>query len=292
MATAVLGTRVPRSSGRSPRSRILQIVRMVVVIAMLVLTLAPLAWIFVTAFVPNSDVTKLPVRIVPREWTFANIEGLFTSTGALPYIVNSLFATIGSTIAVVLVATPAAYAIARHRFVGNAGGGFSLGILAARFIPGFMIIIPLFLAFRDLGMLDSVWGLVIVYTVMNLPLTVWVILPAARQLPTEIMEAAAVDGASTTTTFFRIGLPLLRPAIATAATLAMIFAWNEFFVALIFTQVKAQTAPILLSSFFSDSGIQWGALAATSLAVAVPMIAFGIATQRHLVRGLTAGSVK
>ncbi|MBW9122333.1 carbohydrate ABC transporter permease [Microbacterium trichothecenolyticum] len=292
-ATLVTGKRVNQVPRRRPSGgRLLYAIRATVIVLMLFGTLAPLTWIFITAFVPNDAVTTLPVTIIPKEWTLDNVAQLFSPEGALPYIQNSLMATLGSTIAVIAIATPAAYAIARHRFFANAGGGFSLGILAARFVPGFMIVIPLFLMFRNLDLLDSIPGLIIVYTVMNLPLTVWVILPSARQLPPEIMEAAAVDGAGTWTTFFRISLPLLRPAIATAATLAMIFSWNEFFTALIFTQLRAQTAPILLSSFFSDASVQWGGLAATALAVALPMIVLGILAQRHLVRGLTAGSVK
>lgn len=281
-----------RRRGRQQRKIVLSSVRLVVIVMMLAVTLIPLLWIIVTAFKPNSEVLTQPIQILPRSWTLENIQGLFSTNGSLPYILNSLQATIGSTIAVIVIATPAAYALARHRFLGNAGGGFGLSILAARFIPGFVLVIPLFLMFVQLQLIDTVFGLIVVYTVMNLPLAVWVILPSARQLPTEIIEAASVDGASTTRTFFTVSLPLLRPAIATAATLSLIFAWNEFFTALIFTQTKAQTAPILLSSFFGDSGVDWGGLAATALVVALPMVVLGIVAQRHLVRGLTAGSVK
>lgn len=274
------------------RKSVLAVVRSFVIVTMLVITLIPLLWIFVTAFKPNSEALSIPVRILPNNWTLEHVADLLAPDASLPFILNSLQATIGSTIAVLIVATPAAYALGRHRFFRDLGGAFSIGILAARFIPGFVLIIPLFIMFAGLQLLDSVAGLIIVYTVMNLPLAVWVIMPAAAQIPREIVEAASVDGASTTRTFLTVGLPLLRPAIATAGTLSLIFAWNEFFTALIFTQDRAQTAPILLSSFFGDSTIDWGGLAANALVVVVPMIVLGIVAQRHLVRGLTAGSVK
>lgn len=291
--TTRMDTTVPaHRQNQRQRQLALRIARSAAITVLLVVTCVPLFWVVVTAFKPNPEVLIKPVQVLPRTWTLDNIAALFTDNGSLNYLLNSTVATLGSTVLVILVATPAAYAIGRYHFPARIGEGMSLSVLAARFIPAFMLIIPVFLIFKNLQLLDTVQGLVLAYTVMNLPLAIWVILPAATQLPNELMEAAAVDGASITRTFFQVGLPLLRPAIATAATLSMIFAWNEFFTALIFTHRNAQTAPLLISKFIGDFGVLWGSLAANALIVALPMIFLGVVAQRHLVRGLTAGAVK
>lgn len=274
------------------RKTALNIIRLVVVLFLLAITMFPVFWIFVTAFKPDAEVLIQPPTVFPQNPTLEHIEAIFGPEGSYPYLVNSVIATVGSTILVLLITAPLAYVLARHRFVGNAGAGLSLSVLAARFIPGFMIVIPLFLIFRSWGLLDSVPGLILVYTVMNLPLVLWILLPALRAIPHDIFEAAEVDGASVWRGFISVGLPLMKPAMATAATLSMIFAWNEFFTALIFTQTKAQTAPLMISKFLSDFGVQYGFLAANALVVALPMIILGIVAQRHLVRGMTAGAVK
>lgn len=269
----------------------LGVARWVAIVVMLIGTLIPLLWVLVTAFKPNSEVLEKPATILPKRWTLENLAGL-SADGTFSYLSNSLIATLGSTLVVLLIATPAAYAIARHRFPLRGERAVELTFLAARFIPIFMIIVPTFLIYRDLQLLNTVWVLVLAYTAMNLPLAIWIILPAAQQLPEELLEAARVDGAGIWKTFTKVSLPLLRPAIATSATLCMVFAWNEFFAALVFTQSDSATLPVLLSGFFNERGIEFGRLAANALVAIVPVVALGMLAQRHLVAGLTAGALK
>jgi ABC-type glycerol-3-phosphate transport system permease component len=287
--------------GRRHRSP-LYWVRVVVVFGLLAITLIPLFWVLVTSFKPNLEATAEPPTILPQSPTLHNYAGVFTSSYAaggfsiqessVSYLEHSLLATVFSTLLVIVLATPAAYAIARHRFRGNLGVPFSYGILAARFVPPFMIILPLFVFYKNLGLLDTIPALVLTYTMVNMPLVVWVIIPSVRQIPKEIFEAATVDGASVVRTFLLVAVPMLRGAMATGATLSLIFAWNEFFAALIFTQVNAATMPLLIAKFTSSFGTQYGALAANACIAIVPVIVLGILAQRHLVRGLTAGAVK
>ncbi len=282
-----------RGRGRRRHTQPIRIVRIVVVVVFLAVTLLPLFWMVVTSFKTNSEATADPPTVLPRTPTLANYAEMFSgNVNSVPYLINSFEATIFSTLLVIVISVPVAYAIGRHRFVANTGGLLGLVILATRFIPPFMIILPLFIFYKNLQLLDTITSLTLTYTIVNLPVVVWILIPAARQIPKEILEAATVDGASTFRTFFHVGLPMLRGAIATAATLSMIFAWNEFFAALVFTQTRAATMPILLATFTSSFGVQYGSIAANAVVAAIPVIILGILAQRHLVRGLTAGAIK
>lgn len=289
---AFVGVKDGRRRGRG-RATSIRIARIVAVAVLLAVTMLPLFWMLSTSFKTNSEATADPPTVIPRTPTLANYAEMFSGgVDSVPYLLNSFQATIYSTILVILISVPVAYAIGRHRFVANTGGILGLLILSTRFIPPFMIILPLFIFYRDLRLLDTIAALTLTYTIVNLPIVVWILIPAARQIPDGILEAATVDGASTFRTFFFIGLPMLRGAIATAATLSMIFAWNEFFAALVFTQTKSGTMPVLLATFTSSFGVEYGSIAANAVVAAIPVIILGVLAQRHLVRGLTAGAVK
>jgi ABC-type glycerol-3-phosphate transport system permease component len=294
--------RRPVRAHRRRQSSLLHWVRVLVVFALLAVTMIPIFWVLVTSFKPDVEATANPPTILPRQPTLHNYAGVFTTSYAsggftiqqssVSYLEHSVLATVFSTLITIVIATPAAYAIVRYRFRGNLGTYFSLGILAARFVPPFMIILPLFVFFKNLSLLDTIPALVLTYTMVNLPLVVWVLIPSVRQIPKEIFEAALCDGASVFRTFLSVGVPILRGAIATGATLSLIFAWNEFFAALIFTQTNAATMPLLIAKFTSSFGTQYGALAANAVIAIGPVVVLGILAQRHLVRGLTAGAVK
>jgi ABC-type glycerol-3-phosphate transport system permease component len=217
---------------------------------------------------------------------------MFDAGGAWPFFLNSIVATSVSTVLTLVLAIPAAYALGIHRFPRDAGRPLGLGFLLLRFLPPFAVVIPLFLMLRTAGLIDTVGALVIVYTAFHLPLAVWIIQPAVQQIPREIIEAAQVDGAGSIRAMLSVALPLLRPSVATAAVMCSIFSWNEFFFALIFTNNKARTYPVLISSFVTDDGPQWGTIAATSLVAVIPIILCCLFAQRYLVHGLSAGAVK
>ena len=244
-----------------------------------------------TAFKHNSEILVYPPKLLPSHPTLEHFREVFGSR-VRPFFLNSLLATTVSTVLTLVLATPAAFALASHRFPRDVGKHISLGFLLLRFLPPFAIIIPLFVLMRSAGIIDTVGALIIVYTAFHLPLAIWIIQPAARQIPPAISEAASVDGASVLRSFWSVSLPLLRPAIATAAAFCTIFSWNEFFFSLILTTTRAKTFPILVSSFVTDSGPEWGMIAASSIVAIVPIIVLCTLLQRHLVSGLTSGAVR
>jgi ABC-type glycerol-3-phosphate transport system permease component len=277
---------------RTYSSRAIVVVRALVVLGLLLATLFPLVWIVMTAFKPNAEALSSPVQFLPTNPTLANFARIFSADGTYSFFVNSLIATSVSTVLTLLLAIPAAYALGVHRFPRDAGRPLSLGFLLLRFLPPFAVVIPLFLMLRSAGLIDTVGALIIVYTVFHLPLAIWVVQPAVEQIPREVLEAASVDGASPLRTMLSIAVPLLRPSVATAATLVSIFSWNEFFFALIFTNNEARTYPVLISSFVTDSGPEWGTIAATSLVAVLPIVICCLFLQRYLVQGLSSGSVR
>ncbi len=265
--------------------------RLVAVLALLFMTLLPFVWMLSTAFKHNSEILVYPPKLLPAHPTLEHFAAVLGGTAG-PFFLNSLLATFFSTTLTLVIATPAAFALAVHRFPRDVGRHVGLGFLLLRFLPPFAIVIPLFVLMRSAGLIDTVASLIIVYTAFHLPLAIWMIQPAAARIPQEIREAASVDGAGPLLTFWNVVLPLLRPSIATAAAFCTIFSWNEFFFSLILTTTRARTFPILVSSFVTDSGPQWGTIAATSLVAILPIIVLCVLLQRHLVSGLTSGAVR
>jgi multiple sugar transport system permease protein len=277
---------------RSASRVTLATLRGIAVVVMLCATLLPLVFMITTAFKTNSEILVYPPTLLPANPTIQHFADIFSSDGSWVFFRNSLIATSVSTVLTLVLAVPAAYALAMHRFPFDSGRGIGLGILLLRFLPPFAIVIPLFIMLKSASLLDSVAALVIVYTAFHLPLAIWIVQPAVAQIPKEISEAAAVDGNGPMGTLWRVILPLLRPSVATAAAFCTIFSWNEFFFALVFTSNRARTYPLLINSYVSDSGPDWGAIAATSLLAVLPVILLVVLLQRQLIGGLTAGAVR
>jgi multiple sugar transport system permease protein len=276
---------------RSASRIALSALRLVAILALLFATLLPFAWMLSTAFKQDSEILVYPPKLFPSHPTLEHFREAFGAK-VRPYFLNSVSATAISTVLTLVLATPAAYSLAVHRFPGDVGRHVSLAFLLLRFLPPFAIIVPLFVMMRGAGLIDTVGALIIVYTAFHLPLAIWIIQPAAAQIPPAISEAAAVDGASPLRVFWSVSLPLLRPSIATAAAFCTIFSWNEFFFSLILTTTRAKTFPVLVSSFVTDSGPEWGMIAATSIVAIVPIVVLCALLQRHLVSGLTSGAVR
>jgi ABC-type glycerol-3-phosphate transport system permease component len=266
--------------------------RLIALLLVCFMVLLPFAWMVTSAFKKNSEILIWPPTFFSNHPTLEHFQEIFSPKGEWRYFRNSIFATTISSLTTIVLAAPAAYALGKHRFPRDLGRQISVAILVLRFLPPFAVIIPLFSMFRAGGLLDSVWVLVIVYTAFHLPLAIWIIEPAVRGVPPEISDAAAVDGATPVQTMLRIVLPLLRPAIATAMVFCTIFSWNEFFFSLVLTNDKARTYPVVINSFVTDAGPEWGLIAATAVLAALPVVIFCVFMQRHLIRGLTAGSVK
>jgi sorbitol/mannitol transport system permease protein len=159
-------------------------------------------------------------------------------------------------------------------------------------LPVVAVIVPLYVAVKNLGLLDNVWSLVVLYTAMNLPIAVWMLRSFLQEVPKEILEAAQVDGAALPKMLREVLLPIIMPGVAATALICVIFAWNEFFFAVNLTAARAATVPVFLVGFITSEGLYWAQLSAAALLSTLPVIIAGWIAQNQLVRGLTMGAVK
>ena len=203
---------------------------------------------------------------------------------------NSLLSASFSTALALLLGVPAAYALSK--WAGRGKHALSFAILVTRMAPPIAFTIPFFLFYRWIGLLDTVTGLVLIYTSFNLPLVIWMMQPFFETVPPSLEEAALVDGAPTRTVFLKIVLPVVAPGIAATAILCFLYAWNDFFFALILTRTNARTAPVAVVNFMNYEGWEWGKIAAGGSLVMAPVLILSLAVRRFLVSGLTAGAVK
>ncbi len=256
-------------------------------IGLAVLVLAPFLWLVRMSFETNADIFAFP----PHLWfapTLDNYgalwEGEFRSSFA-----NSAVASGASTLIAMLAGVPAAYALARMK---RRSDTISLWVIASRLAPPTAFAIPYFLVYRDLSLLDTRTGLIIIYLTFNLSLVIWLMRSFFENAPRALEEAALIDGAGPWQTLLRIVLPTAAPGLAATAILCFVYSWNDFFFALILTRSEAQTAPVAVVNFMNYMGWEWGRIAAGGVLVMLPVLLFSLAVRRFLVSGLTAGAVK
>lgn len=252
------------------------------------LVMAPFLWLLQMSFKTNAQVFAFPPPLVFTP-TFENYQALWTS-GFRGSFVNSLITATAATVLPMLLGVPAAYALSR--WASRAAGTISLWILASRMAPPIAFTIPYFLAYRHLELLDTRAGLVIIYLTFNLSLVIWMMRPFFDQLSRSLEEAAWLDGATPAQAFLRILLPLSAPGLAATAILCFLFAWNDFFFALILTRTEAMTAPVAVVNFMNYEGWEWGRIAAGGTMVMLPVLVFSLLVRKYLVHGLTGGAVK
>ena len=207
-----------------------------------------------------------------------------------PYLINSATATLGSTLLVLVLGLPAAYALSIRPVKRTRDVLFFL--ISTRFLPFAASLVPLYILARNLHLLDNIMALVIIYTTINLPLGIWLLRSFMLELPHELVEAARVDGASMRHELTRIVIPLITPGIAATSLICLIFSWNEFFYAVNFTSSIAATSPIFLVGFISGRGLFYAKLAAAATLASLPVLLAGWIAQKQLIRGLTMGAVK
>jgi len=207
-----------------------------------------------------------------------------------PFFINSAIASIGSTLLVLILGLPAAYALAIRPVKRTQDALFFF--ISTRFLPFAASLVPLYLLARDLHLLDNIFALVLIYTTINLPLGVWLLRSFLLEIPNDLFEAARVDGAGFFRELTRIVVPLITPGIAATSLICLIFSWNEFFYAVNFTSSVAATAPIFLVGFISGRGLFYAKLAAAATLASLPVLLAGWIAQKQLIRGLTMGAVK
>ncbi|KXK62887.1 sugar ABC transporter permease [Micromonospora rosaria] len=248
----------------------------------------PVLWMVLTGFKREVDAASNP-----PSWFFSPaLDGYrqVFDRDLLPYLLNSMTASVVSTLLVLVLATPAAYALSirpveRWRDV-------LFFFISTKMLPVVAALLPIYLLVKQVGMLDNIWTMVVLYTAMNLPLAVWMMRSFLLEVPTALIEAAAMDGASLLVTIRRILLPIVAPGLAATALICFIFSWNEFFFAVNLTATRAGTAPIFLVGFVTSEGLFLARLCAAATIVSLPVVLAGWIAQKQLVRGLSMGAVK
>lgn len=288
------------------------------VASMLVLgyVLAPIAWLLSSSVQSEREIISKPPHWIPVKPTLQNFEAIFeaknktvtyethksadpasggfipsTASNLLPAMRNSLIVASAVVLLNLLVGVPAAYAMAKIHFRGRHASIYA--ILTTRVIPDIALVVPFFLFIRNLGLLDSLWSLIITYLAITVPFSVFVLVNYFESLPDELDKAARVDGCSRLQTLLRIYLPLARPSLVAVILFAFLASWNEFLLALMFTQTPAsQTLPIIVASFTSDFTISFSFINAAGVLAIIPPVILALIFERYIVTGLTAGAVK
>jgi ABC-type glycerol-3-phosphate transport system permease component len=250
--------------------------------------LFPIYWMLATSLKQPPDILTQPPRWV-FEPTLDNYRFVFERRNFLHFFQNSIIAAATSSFIVMLLGGLTAYGIVRYR-VGRQPLMFF--ILTFRMFPPIAVVIPFFIIFRTLHLLDTRMALVIAYTVMNLPLAVWLMHSFVRDIPVAVEEAAYIDGYSRWQALRRVVAPLAAPGLAVTFMLSFLFAWNEFLFAFILTRTRTATVTLGVSSFITQEGTLWGPLAASAVVAVLPMMILVMFLQRYIARGLTFGAVK
>jgi multiple sugar transport system permease protein len=285
----------PRAVSRSARAlrfrrRAGTALTWVTLLAALIFFLGPFFWILTTSVKGNEDYFAYPPVWVPADASLKHYVALFTRSSGARYFTNSLVVSTLSMLAALLVSLPTAYSIARWRF----GGGFlSLLLLVLRMLPAIALIIPLYIMYKQLGLTNSYFGLVIVYTVLYVPFAVWLLVGFLRDFPVEIEEAALIDGCSRLRALVSVVVPIIAPGLAVVALFSFIATWNEFLFAIVLTGIETKTMMVLVTSFTSGgTDMFYGEASASVVLGVLPAFVVAFMLQRYLVKGLALGGTK
>ena len=282
----------------------------------LVYVLAPVAWLVSSSLQRDAEITSRPPHWIPHEPTLENFAAIFqarekkvtyetrrqgdpatggyipsTARNLIPSMWNSLVVAVSVVVLNLLVAVPAAYAMAKIRFIGRSTSIYFM--LTTRVIPDIALVVPFFLFIRTFGLLDTLGSLVITYLAITVPFSIFILVSYFESLPDELDKAARVDGCSRLQTLARVYVPLAAPALVAVVLFTFLTSWNEFLLALMFTQTgKSQTMPIVVASFASDFTISFAFINAAGVLAVVPPVLMAVLFERYIVSGLTAGAVK
>jgi sorbitol/mannitol transport system permease protein len=248
----------------------------------------PVFWMVLTSFKTEADAYTPTPKII-FEPTLEQYEGVFAA-GIGPYLANSVGATVISTLLVLLLGVPAAFALSLRPVKKTSDVLFFF--ISTKMLPVVAAIVPIYVVVNQIGMLDNIWTLIILYTGMNLPIAVWMMRSFFLEVPGELLEQASIDGAPLWRTLREIVLPIISPGIFATALICVIFAWNEFFFAVNLTAANAGTVPVFLVGFITSEGLYWAQLSAAATLAALPVVLAGWVAQNKLVQGLSFGAVK
>lgn len=265
-------------------------IAIIVSIILTLLWLFPYIYVICCSFKPGAEVIAVPPSFFPKTFSVENFTQLFARMDAKGFLVNSLIASISSTVIALILGSLAAYAIQRS------GAKLSVFlvvlILCLKMIPTSSIAVPIYEIICNLGLYDTRIALIIVYAAINMPFVMWTMLSFYEGIPTTLDEAAYVDGASSFQTFWKVILPICTPGLATAFIFTLFLAWNDFLVALLLTSMNAKTFTVGLAGFLSAYNLDLGPMCAGAFLFSFPVMILSMLAQRYIVQGMTAGAVK
>ena len=283
-----------RGGGRPRQAatgRLQSAVSYAVLLTLLLIVIFPFYWMTITSFKGEDQMRSLVSMFWPSPVVDENYRQLLGKTDFVAWFKNSIIVAFTSTFLATAIGTIGAYALARLRFLGRAF--MASAVLITYLVPPSILFIPLYAQIRNLGLADSLTGLIVAYPSFTVPFVTWLLMGYFESIPEELEESAMIDGATRFGAFYRIVLPLAAPGLLAAALYAFTQAWNEFLYALVFiTDVKLRTLPVGLSSFITGDVYGWGYLMSGAVLTTLPVIAAYIYLQKYMVEGLTAGSVK
>lgn len=274
-------------STRRPLPLVIGHYTMLIVLALL--CVLPIAVIFATSLRQQVQIFAEPLNFIFMP-TLENYRAVLEEDRLDRYLWNSLFVGVVSTIITLVLGCMAAYGLARFRFPGRHTVAYTTLLL--RTVPLAVLAIPVFMIWNDWKLVNSLWGLVLLYVAVNLPFTIWLLYGFVLQVPVELEEAAAIDGCGPIRIFTKVLLPLMAPGLAAASIFTFRIAWNEFILALVLTDRQTRTLPVAASLFITDLGVDWGKVMAIASLIAIPPLIFTFVAARQIISGLTAGAVK
>ncbi len=259
------------------------------IMVVIIVALTPYVWMFLTSLKLRVDALSATPKWLFTP-TFEHYPKVFIDKEYLPLLSNSIIVALSSTLLSLAVGVPASYVFARNRFAGKEDLFFFF--LTTRMAPAISVVVPMFIIFGKLRLVDTYYAVVLAHTSFNLSLVVWMMRGFFEEIPPEIDEAAQMDGNTKAGTFFRILLPLAAPGISATAVLCFILSWNELLYAMILTAFESRTLTVGIPGLVQPHGTLWGQVAAVAVVATLPIIIFTFFVQKHLVRGLTFGAIK
>ena len=284
--------------GRSHRirRRLLSLAHFIGLFLAMSLICLPGLWVVLNSFRPTVEIMAKPPVWIPTELNLDHYRAMFGGIGeggvpVLTYFLNSLVISLTSTVIALLVGMAGGYAFARYRIPGK--GAIFVTLMVSRAVPGVALSLPLFILFGRLGIIDTHFGMILVYVALNVPFPIWLIDGFFRQVPKELAEAAEIDGCTRWQAFWKVEFPVARAGIASAGIFAFLTSWNEYALASQLTRsLNSKTMPVGLMDFTSQFTLNWGGMCALAVLMIIPALLLTFLVQKHLIAGLTFGGVK
>jgi len=264
------------------------IVKYVFVGIILLWILVPVILMFLTSLKLQVDMYYVPPKLIFKP-TLLNFKHLWEREG-LKYLRNSLIVSFSSVAIATFLGSLAGYSLTKKAVPGR--NDIAFWMLTTRMAPIVAVLLPLYMVFKNLHLLNTLIGLVMAYTTFNLPLAVWIMASFFRTVPEELEEAALIDGCNKFSSFLRISLPLAKPGLVATGILCFIFSWNDYAFAAILTSSDTQTLPVFITRLITHRGIPWGIIFSMGTVILIPVLTAGLMIRKYLVRGLTMGAIK